>query len=114
MEILRKSLSKIFDKTWIHVRVVAIHLVKIGGLHGKFQKCHLVLLTKRTGCAGLVRAPILPHLAERAQNFLNVERCMCTIFGPGSLLFAGVIPKRLLFRTPRVITISAEQLYDNG
>jgi len=44
----------------------------------KLPKSHLVLLAKNTGVGTLFSPPFRPHLANRAQNFVNVVGlCMC-------------------------------------
>ena len=48
-------------------------------------------------------APMGAPLLDRAQNFLIDHRCrplISTGFGPDRLLFAGIIPERLIFQTP--------------
>jgi len=69
---------------------------------GKLPKSRLVLPSGNLGCAGVIRAPPLfcPHLADGAQNFLNVVARwlvhVCQI-GPNWLWFAGVISKDWFF-----------------
>jgi len=60
---------------------------------------------KKTSCAVLVRAHHFPHLADRAQNFLNVVNlsslCRCATFGAIRLRFPGANPEKLIFLTPK-------------
>lgn len=50
------------------------------------------------------------QLANRAKTFVIVttpDLCMCTKFCPYWLGFAGIIPERLIFQTPKVLWLSA-------
>jgi len=75
---------------------------------GKLRKIVSLLRTKRSRLHRTRPSPpFCYNFANRAQNFLNVfalDLCMHCKFGLDWLRFAWVIPERLIFRTPKVVT----------
>jgi len=98
-----------FERTWIHVswsRLVKIARRKVDKISSG------ILRTKIRGCAGRSRAPLCPTIPlvrlrlifpERFRPF-GLHLCEYTKSGPDRLQFAGVIPERSIFRTPKTIT----------
>jgi len=94
---------------WIHRQDTELRFVAKFGENQSLRSCRKVVWLphkKYVGCAGLVLAPYFAQnglISSKIPWMLSpLDLSTYTEFGPDRLCFAGLIPERLIFRTPEV------------